>query len=124
MRHPPIRSLCLGLAAVAACVLADAQQSTAPTPGSTAAPEGTRTISAVFSCDGGRSIHAVFRTGAQSSVVLTLSDGRQVTLPQSVSGSGARYANADESFVFWNKGRTAFVTEGGKQTYAGCRQAR
>jgi membrane-bound inhibitor of C-type lysozyme len=29
-----------------------------------------------------------------------------------ISGSGARYANADESIVFWNKGDTAFITEG------------
>ena len=29
---------------------------------------------------------------------------------------GARYANADESFVFWNKGDTAFVTEGAADT--------
>ena len=29
-----------------------------------------------------------------------------------MSGSGARYANKDESFVFWNKGNTAFITEG------------
>ena len=39
-----------------------------------------------------------------------------------MSGSGARYANKDETFVFWNKGDTAFVTEGndGKDTYSGC----
>jgi membrane-bound inhibitor of C-type lysozyme len=24
--------------------------------------------------------------------------------------------------VFWNKGRTAFITEGSKQTYSGCLQ--
>ena len=34
----------------------------------------------------------------------------------------SRYANADETFVFWNKGDTAFVTEGKDetQTYADC----
>jgi membrane-bound inhibitor of C-type lysozyme len=38
-----------------------------------------------------------------------------------LSGSGARYANSDETFVFWNKGDTAFITEGnGKETYSGC----
>jgi membrane-bound inhibitor of C-type lysozyme len=43
-------------------------------------------------------------------------------LPQVISGSGARYANADESFVFWNKGDTAFVTEGSddNMTYKDC----
>jgi membrane-bound inhibitor of C-type lysozyme len=43
-------------------------------------------------------------------------------LPQVISGSGARYANEDESFVFWNKGDTAFVTEGtdDKMTFKDC----
>jgi len=49
-------------------------------------------------------------------VDLELSDGRSMELPQVISGSGARYANQDESFVFWNKGNTAFVTEGGDET--------
>ncbi len=39
-----------------------------------------------------------------------------------MSGSGARYANKDETFVFWNKGDTAFITEGknDNQTYSDC----
>jgi len=55
-------------------------------------------------------------------VDLKLSDGRALKLPQVISGSGARYANEDESFVFWNKGDTAFVTEGadGKMTFKDC----
>ncbi len=51
---------------------------------------------------------------------LSLSDGRKILLPQAMSGSGARYANKDETFVFWNKGNTSFIEEGGKTTYAGC----
>ena len=53
-------------------------------------------------------------------VELTLSDERNMLLMQVVSASGARYANTDESFVFWNKGDTAFVTEGDKTTFADC----
>jgi len=36
--------------------------------------------------------------------------------------SSRRYANKDESFVFWNKGDTAFITEGasGEETYSDC----
>ena len=49
-----------------------------------------------------------------------LSDGRALSLPQTLSGSGARYANADESIVFWNKGRAAFIDERGKPSYSGC----
>lgn len=45
-----------------------------------------------------------------------------VYLPQTISASGARYANSDESIVFWNKGNTAFITEGGPDnvTYKDC----
>jgi membrane-bound inhibitor of C-type lysozyme len=48
----------------------------------------------------------------QDSVDLTLSDGRMISLPQAIAASGARYANSDESVVFWNKGNEAFITEG------------
>ncbi len=56
------------------------------------------------------------------SVDLVLSDGRAMSLPQAISGSGARYATADEALVFWNKGNTAFITEGNpdNQTFANC----
>jgi membrane-bound inhibitor of C-type lysozyme len=68
---------------------------------------------------GGKSIEATFYA---NSVDLKLSDGRSLKVPQAMSASGARYANKDETFVFWNKGDTAFVTEGkdGKETYSGC----
>ena len=79
----------------------------------------TPVATAIFKCQGGKSIDAIFYA---SSVSLKLSDGRSLTVPQAMSGSGARYANKDETFVFWNKGDTAFVTEGkdGKETYSGC----
>lgn len=78
------------------------------------------TVHAVFRCDGGKSVDAVFSNGTPSSVSLQLSDGRALALPQALSGSGARYANASESIVFWNKGNTAFIEEGGKTTFGGC----
>ena len=77
-------------------------------------------IRAQFACAEGKSIDATFVNGTASSVRLTLSDGRRLSLPQARSASGARYANGDESIVFWNKGNTAFIEEGGKTTYADC----
>jgi membrane-bound inhibitor of C-type lysozyme len=69
-----------------------------------------------FSCHGGKTVSATFYS---NSVELKLSDGRSLNMP--LSGSRARYANSDETFVFWNKGDTAFITEGnGKETYSGC----
>ena len=74
---------------------------------------------AVFRCDLPASgfISSVFYSDRVS---LTLSTGRRITLPHALSADGARYANTDESFVFWNKGNTAFVTENGTTTWDGC----
>lgn len=80
----------------------------------------TTAVAVRFTCTGGKWIDATFVNGPKSSVNLVLPDGRKLSLPQAMSGSGARYANADESFVFWNKGNTAFIEEKGKTTYDGC----
>lgn len=74
---------------------------------------------ATFACADDKSIVAKFYP---DEVALTLSDGRDLALPQVISGSGARYANGDESIVFWNKGNTAFMTEGSDDniTYKDC----
>lgn len=61
-----------------------------------------------FSCDEGKVIQANFY---KHFVHLEIGWGT-LYLPQTISASGARYANDDESFVFWNKGNTAFVTQG------------
>lgn len=73
-----------------------------------------------FLCDNGTYIMATFNLVVDESVNLALSDGRTMTVPRALSASGARYANADESFVFWNKGDTAFITEGAGETYSNC----
>ena len=88
---------------------------------------------ASYVCDGGKTITAVYYAGAAApaptpgqpptptgSVALTLSDGRALTLAQTISADGTRYANPTESFVFWSKGNGAFVTENNQQTYTGC----
>lgn len=53
-------------------------------------------------------------------VHLALSDGRKLDLAQTLSADGARYADTDESTIFWNKGRGAVVLEHDLQTYRGC----
>ena len=72
-----------------------------------------------YSCASGKTIVATYYA---DKVDLLLSDGRSMSLPQTMSGSGIRYADADESVVFWSKGKTAFATEGDadKPTYADC----
>jgi membrane-bound inhibitor of C-type lysozyme len=78
---------------------------------------GNEINDAWFNCDNSKSIHAVFY---KNTVHVALSDGPEIFLPQTISASGARYAN--ESLVFWNKGNTAFVTEGdpNNQIYKNC----
>ena len=92
--------------------------------GSCAAAAAAAPIRAQFSCAGGKTVEAAFFNAAPSHVELVLSDGRRLTLPQTMSASGARYASADERIVFWNKGDTAFIDEQGRQTYADCRTRR
>ncbi len=78
------------------------------------------TIKATFNCDAEKTIIAEFKS---EKVELVLSDERKIELPQAISASGARFANSDESFVFWNKGDTAFIEENGQTTFADCLEA-
>lgn len=75
---------------------------------------------ALFTCDEGKSISATFYPDDDKYVDLVLSDQRAMSVPRAISASGARYAKEDESFVFWNKGDTAFVTENDTTTFSGC----
>ena len=65
-------------------------------------------------------VTAVFYPKDDKYADLVLSDGRKLSVARAVSASGARYATPDESFVFWNKGDTAAVTEKGATTFFSC----
>lgn len=124
MRRATVRSLSLSLAiAAAAC-------SDGP-PLKPAAAADKPIATARYVCQQNKTIVADYFDGPSRTapngqpipggrVVVSLSDGRKLDLPQTLSGSGIRYANAGESFVFWSKGDTAFVEEGKAMTYAGC----
>lgn len=101
--------------------------------GSVWAQPGNPVSTIRYDCAQGRRLTAEYFTGPTriapngspvpgGHVILTLADGKKLTLPQTLSGSGVRYANPDESFVFWSKGDTAFVEEGASRTvtYAEC----
>jgi len=75
------------------------------------------TITAVFGCADAKAIYTEF---TKNNVRIKLSDGRELSLPQAISASGARYANNDESFIFWNKGNGAFIEEKGVMTFKDC----
>lgn len=68
------------------------------------APSGEGTsVMATFTCPDSTTIYAIFRTDSAggSDVSLAIGDDR-LRLPQTISASGARYA--DSTTVFWNKG--------------------
>jgi membrane-bound inhibitor of C-type lysozyme len=88
---------------------------------------------AVYVCNEDKTINAAFYRGETKpvapgqppipagSVKIILSDGRNFDLPQTLSADGARYANSDESFVFWSKGDGAIVLENNVgKNYVGC----
>ncbi len=94
-------------------------------------------MAVLYSCNGGKNIQATFsETSEARSVVpsvsgtppipkgradLILSDGRALALSQTLSASGVRYSNPDESFVFWSKGNGALVLENNQEkSYIGC----
>jgi len=71
-----------------------------------------------YSCNAGKSIVATYK---DKEVGLKLSDGREMNLTQTVSADGVRYANTDESFVFWSKGDGALVLENNvEKSFIGC----
>ena len=102
------------------------------------APAPDAPISTVrYQCEENKTIVADFYDGKSSAgpdgrpipggrVVVQLSDGRKFSLPQTLSGSGIRYADSSGTVVFWSKGDTAFVEEGATQavTYRDCVQKR
>ena len=94
-------------------------QNQKPWPQNTGAEKATGSIinSVTFSCAGNKTVQVLF---FEDKAELTLSDGRHILLLQAISASGARYANTDESFVFWNKGNTAFIEESNKTTFKDC----
>ena len=105
------------IAAVVSFLVAGAALAQAPSPVATvqySCAEGKSTAAEYF--DGPTRTAPDGRPIPGGRVVLTLADGKKLTLPQTLSGSGIRYANAGETFVFWSKGDTAFVEEGGNQT--------
>jgi membrane-bound inhibitor of C-type lysozyme len=93
-----------------------------------------------YACSQGKTIHADYYQGQSQpstspdmpptpggSVALKLSDGRSMTLAQTISADGTRYSDGNpsaaagsqgaETIVFWSKGNGATITEGTQPTY-------
>jgi membrane-bound inhibitor of C-type lysozyme len=99
----------------------------------------TLPMTATYTCDQG-AIGATFHNAdalppanpgepprPQGTVNLSLSDGRTMTLHQTISADGVRYSDGDpsvqggEKFVFWTKGNSALVLENNvEKSYTNC----
>jgi membrane-bound inhibitor of C-type lysozyme len=121
------------IAAIAIVIIAAILRSQMPKFDKESAPQLIAT--AEYACNNSRNILVEFyeATGTASvakpgeqpvptgSALITLSDGRVFSLPQTISADGGRYANASSSFVFWSKGNGALVLENNApKTYTGC----
>ncbi|MES2134927.1 MAG: MliC family protein [Patescibacteria group bacterium] len=71
-----------------------------------------------YQCEEDKWVRAMYTK--DNTVELELSDLRAITLPLTVSASGAKYANANENFVFWNNASTAFIQENNALTFTNC----
>lgn len=90
--------------------------------------------SVVYTCDQGKTINAEYYESDLKTVVtrgmpptpsgsvkIFLSDGRKMILPQTISASGVRYANTNESFIFWSKGDGVMILENNQEKdYKNC----
>lgn len=91
------------------------------TPGTnTPAPGGMETPSAslFYACNDNKTVEAeIFDTHAK----VGLSDGRNLDLAKKTTTDGDRYANADESIVFWRKTNGALILENNQEkSFIGC----
>ena len=74
-----------------------------------------------YTCPSGQAFKVgLAGTSGQSVAVLSLTSGESYTLKQTISASGVRYANNDESLVLWTKGAGAFIEQNGTTTYQDC----
>ena len=87
-----------------------------------------------YMCDNNKQVTAQYYEGASTpstsadtppipggSAVITLADKTKQNLKQTISADGGRYANTDESFVFWSKGNGAMILQNNTQKdYTGC----
>jgi membrane-bound inhibitor of C-type lysozyme len=126
MKNNALNAVWIALAAlivIGAAYFLIASRASAPgTVATSTAPVAAATSSAPvnYSCDAGKRIIAEF---TDTTAMLRLSDGRSITLPQVMSGSGIRYeqgAGTSADLLFAGKGSNADFTEGTTTTYANC----
>ena len=109
------------LGAVGAYVWYGGKAPVPPPPPTPSLPQSTTPPPTLtYYCDGNKTMKATFK---QSSVSLSLSDGRAFDLPQVMSGSGIRYeatTSSGQDTALVGKGDQAYLSEGSHTTFANC----
>jgi len=85
-------------------------------------PETTDTgngNSFIFDCPSGVEIKISYDKESDSASLFI--DGEEYKIHPVISASGARYANDDESVIFWEHQGEAIVEMNGETAYEGCR---
>lgn len=82
--------------------------------------EQETTVNATYDCGGGRVLQTAFTDGNHVSVTY---NGTTVTLPRTVSASGAKYESPETGTVFWSKGIDANFVEKEGGAVLGCRRS-
>ena len=88
---------------------------------------------ATYMCDGNKKLVTEYYKGEEVKQIkdepptptgyikLILENGAETILNQTISADGGRYANSDESFIFWDKGNGAMILENNQEkNYTGC----
>ena len=99
----PRTPILLALIVLAACGSPQAGNPRPADPRPAAATIGPVT----FACNDGSAIEATFDNAPDPATVLLVRGDQLFTLPQAMSGSGARYVG--DGIEFWNKGDDAMV---------------
>lgn len=73
-----------------------------------------------FECDADKTLDVVFDVSNEDSIDVSLSDGRQMTLPALVFEGVTHYGTEDGSLLFLSDGDLAMVVENEEVTYANC----
>lgn len=71
-----------------------------------------------YTCEQGDVRLALSGENYEKATVIT-EDG-EYDLERVVTASGAKYASADQSFIFWTQGEDAFIQQNGNTTYEEC----
>lgn len=70
-----------------------------------------------YLCEEGKSFEVAIDG---STARIYLDNENDYSLKHVMSASGAKYANTDETIIFWSKGSEAFILENDERTYTEC----